>query len=79
MAFNYSYHKPIVISEIGANHKGSMDIAKELILLSKQAGCDVAKFQKGLLKNYLQKNNTKLPTLTLIMPMVKPMGNTVNS
>lgn len=61
MAFNYSYKKPIVISEIGANHKGSMDIAKELILLSKQAGCDVAKFQKRTPKELLTEEQYKAP------------------
>lgn len=38
--------KPRVISEIGCNHMGSMDIAKELLKMSKDAGADVAKFQK---------------------------------
>ncbi|UQY80018.1 N-acetylneuraminate synthase [Candidatus Hepatincola sp. Av] len=61
MAFNYSYQKPIVISEIGANHKGSMDIAKELILLSKQAGCNIAKFQKRTPKELLTKEQYKAP------------------
>lgn len=40
------YKKPIVIAEIGCNHKGEMDIAKELIQMAKMAGADVAKFQK---------------------------------
>lgn len=35
-----------VISEIGINHNGSMDLAKELILKSKEAGCHAVKFQK---------------------------------
>jgi len=35
-----------VISEIGINHNGSMDLAKELILLSKVAGADYVKIQK---------------------------------
>lgn len=38
--------KPKVIAEIGCNHKGEIEIAKELILLAKNAGADVAKFQK---------------------------------
>jgi N-acetylneuraminate synthase len=44
--FNFNYQKPKVISEIGCNHMGSMDIAKELIDLSKQCGAAFAKFQK---------------------------------
>jgi N-acetylneuraminate synthase len=35
-----------VISEIGINHNGSMELAKELILKSKEAGCHAVKFQK---------------------------------
>jgi len=35
-----------IISEIGINHNGSMDLCKQLILLSKVAGCDYVKIQK---------------------------------
>ncbi len=35
-----------VIAEIGINHNGSLDIAKQLIDMSKDAGCDAVKFQK---------------------------------
>lgn len=35
-----------IISEIGINHNGDLDIAKKLIDISKIAGCDVVKFQK---------------------------------
>ena len=40
-------HSPptIVIAEIGVNHNGSMELAKELILHAKEAGADYAKFQ----------------------------------
>lgn len=41
-----AYKKPVIIAEIGGNHKGSLDIAKELVLLAKNAGADFAKFQK---------------------------------
>eukprot|EP00929_Paragymnodinium_shiwhaense_P004973 TRINITY_DN1062_c0_g2_i1.p2 TRINITY_DN1062_c0_g2~~TRINITY_DN1062_c0_g2_i1.p2 ORF type:complete len:311 (-),score=119.48 TRINITY_DN1062_c0_g2_i1:188-1120(-) len=37
---------PKVIAEIGCNHKGEVDIAKELLTLAKEAGADVGKFQK---------------------------------
>lgn len=40
------YEKPKVISEIGCNHMGKIEIAKDLIKLSKDAGASVAKFQK---------------------------------
>ena len=38
--------KTYIIAEIGINHNGDMDLAKELILKSKSSGCDAVKFQK---------------------------------
>lgn len=35
-----------VIAEIGINHNGDIDIAKKLVLLAHEAGCDAVKFQK---------------------------------
>ena len=35
-----------VIAEIGINHNGNLDIAKELIKIAKNTGCDAVKFQK---------------------------------
>ena len=37
---------PFVIAEIGINHNGSLDIAKELIDVAVSAGADAVKFQK---------------------------------
>jgi sialic acid synthase len=54
MKFNFDYKKPRVIAEIGCNHMGSMEIAKELIDLAKKAGAGYVKFQK--------RNNTELLT-----------------
>jgi N-acetylneuraminate synthase len=39
-------HPVYIIAEIGINHNGSIDIAKELIDASVEAGCDAVKFQK---------------------------------
>ncbi len=39
-------NKVYIISEIGINHSGSMELAKELIDMSSKAGCDAVKFQK---------------------------------
>lgn len=46
MAFKFDYREPKIIAEIGCNHMGQMDIAKELIDLAKQAGAGYVKFQK---------------------------------
>lgn len=35
-----------IIAEIGINHNGDVNIAKELIKVAKDAGCDAVKFQK---------------------------------
>ncbi|MBF0358969.1 MAG: N-acetylneuraminate synthase family protein [Magnetococcales bacterium] len=38
-----------VIGEVGINHNGSLEIAKQLIDMAKEAGCDAVKFQKRTL------------------------------
>ncbi len=40
-----TYNRPMVIAEIGCNHMGNFAIAKELIVLAKECGATVAKFQ----------------------------------
>lgn len=41
------YDQPVfVVAEIGINHNGDLDIAKQLIDGAKAAGCDAVKFQK---------------------------------
>jgi N-acetylneuraminate synthase len=56
-----SRKKPKVIAEIGCNHMGNLKIAKELILLAKQAGADVAKFQKRHPRSLLTKEQYHSP------------------
>tara|TARA_B110000438_G_C15796240_1_gene642984 strand:+ start:717 stop:1580 length:864 start_codon:yes stop_codon:yes gene_type:complete len=38
--------KSYIIAEIGINHNGDIDIAKQLIDVAKKTGCDAVKFQK---------------------------------
>ena len=40
---------PFIIAEIGINHNGDVEIAKKLIDVAKNAGCDAVKFQKRTL------------------------------
>ena len=42
----FNYDKPKIVAEIGCNHMGNMEIAKELIDLAKQSGVLYVKFQK---------------------------------
>ncbi len=59
--FNFNYKSPQVISEIGCNHMGNMEIAKDLILLSKQCGANIAKFQKRNNKELLTEEQYNNP------------------
>tara|TARA_Y100001970_G_scaffold21626_3_gene24739 strand:- start:4591 stop:5457 length:867 start_codon:yes stop_codon:yes gene_type:complete len=55
-------YKPCkTIAEIGCNHKGDINIAKELILLAKNCGADVAKFQKRNSKELLSEKQYNSP------------------
>ena len=40
-----------IIAEIGWNHMGDMDLAKEMIVAAKESGADYAKFQTWSVKN----------------------------
>lgn len=60
--------KPVVIAEIGCNHKGDINIAKDMIkllsvfkLLSKDAYIDVVKFQKRTNKELLSEEEYNAP------------------
>jgi sialic acid synthase len=46
MTFKHDYQQPNIIAEIGCNHMGSLEFAKELIDLAKEAGVKYVKFQK---------------------------------
>ena len=41
----YNFCSPYIISEIGANHNGSLELAKEMVDKSSEIGCNCAKFQ----------------------------------
>ena len=56
-----TYSKPKVIAEIGCNHKGDIELAKELILLAKQCGADYAKFQKRNSRELLTEEQYNAP------------------
>lgn len=57
-----SYKKPYIIAEIGCNHKGDMDIAKELIKVAKIfCNADAVKFQKRNNRELLTKEQYNQP------------------
>ena len=59
--FNYQYEKAKVIAEIGCNHMGDFEIAKELIRLAKDCGAGYAKFQKRNPKELLNDDAFNTP------------------
>jgi sialic acid synthase len=56
-----TYKEPQIIAEIGCNHKGNFEIAKELIQLAKQCGATVAKFQKRTPRELLTEEQYNAP------------------
>lgn len=38
-------HPPLVIAEIGINHGGSLEVAKRMVTLARNAGCEIVKHQ----------------------------------
>ena len=53
--------KTYIIAEIGINHNGDIDLAKELILKSKSSGCDAVKFQKRDIETVYTKEELDIP------------------
>ena len=65
-----SFKKDIyIIAEIGINHNGSMEHAKELIDMAKFSGCDAVKFQKRTIDIVYSES-------TLNQPRESPWGST---
>ena len=56
-------------AEIGTNHKGSIDIAKKIIGVAADAGCDAVKFQKRTVEKVYSKE-------VLDAPRESPWGTT---
>ena len=50
-----------IIAEIGINHQGDVNIAKELIKKAKEAGANAVKFQKRSISRILTKEGLKMP------------------
>ena len=62
-------HNVYIISEIGINHNGDIDLAKKMINLSKKSGADAVKFQKRDINLVYSENQ-------LNKPRMSPWGNT---
>ncbi|THH36733.1 polyhydroxyalkanoate biosynthesis repressor PhaR [Aliishimia ponticola] len=44
-------HPPLVIAEIGINHNGSLDVAKEMVRLAAASGCEMIKHQTHIVED----------------------------
>lgn len=53
------FKKPIIIAEIGCNHKGDLNIAKRMIEVAANCGAEYVKFQKRDNKYLLKENYNK--------------------
>jgi len=58
-----------IIAEIGTNHMGSVDVAKQIIDVASSAGCDAVKFQKKSVEKIYTKE-------FLDSPLESPWGGT---
>jgi len=58
---NNNYTEPKLIAEIGCNHKGDFEIAKELLKIASDCGVEVAKFQKRHSKELLTEEQYNAP------------------
>ncbi|XP_078418988.1 N-acetylneuraminic acid synthase a [Cetorhinus maximus] len=54
-------HPCFIIAEIGQNHQGSIEIAKQMIRMVKECGADCAKFQKSELEHKFNKRALERP------------------
>src|SRR5829696_6790451 len=44
-------HPPLVVAEIGINHEGSLDVAKEMVDAAARAGVEVVKHQTHIVED----------------------------
>jgi len=57
----FKYERCKVVAEIGCNHMGSLELAKELMKLAKECGASYAKFQKRCAKELLTEEQYNKP------------------
>lgn len=56
-----NYNSIFIAAEIGINHNGDINIAKKLIEMAKNAGCDAVKFQKRTIDIVYSKEVLNVP------------------
>jgi len=58
---NPEFAPPLFVAEIGCNHKGSIEIARQMIVVAKTCGANVAKFQKRCARELLTPEQYNAP------------------
>ena len=53
-------YNPLVIAEIGINHNGSLEIAKEMVDSAHRAGCEIIKHQTHIVSDEMKKKKKKV-------------------
>lgn len=53
-------HKPLVIAEIGINHEGSLEIAKEMVDSAHSAGAEIVKHQTHIVEDEMSEEAKKV-------------------
>ena len=53
-------YKPLVIAEIGINHEGSLDVAKQMVDAAKRAGVEMVKHQTHIVEDEMNKEAKKV-------------------
>lgn len=67
-----SENNVLIIAEVGVNHNGSIEVAKKLINVAKEAGADIVKFQTAKLDSLVSKNANMAEYQKQNMQMEKP-------
>ena len=53
-------HPPLVIAEIGINHGGDLEVAKNMVRLAAGAGCEMVKHQTHIIADQMTEAATPL-------------------
>jgi sialic acid synthase SpsE len=53
-----------IIAEVGTNHNGNLEYAKDLVRIAKEAGADAVKFQSFKVENWISNEMKSFPTIS---------------
>ena len=59
-------HPPLVIAEIGINHGGDLEVAKDMVRLAACAGCEMIKHQTHFVEDEMTDEAVVMIDVTLL-------------